>query len=83
MEKLSTVLTPGTVVRKIIVTNGLHQKKESGWLACVIGGKLKELYIYFDSTGNFVSISGTHYRIDTALKPISGVYSAKTLYGTT
>lgn len=82
MRNLSEIIDAGTVLRKILVTRGLHTKKPSGWIACVIGGVMKEFFVYFDSTGNFISHNGTHYRIDRPCKPISGVFDVKSLYGT-
>lgn len=82
MRNLSEITDPGTVMRKILVNDGLHRKRASGWMACVIGGVLKEFFMYLDIEGYFVSDRGVHYRIDKPCKPISGAFDVKSLYGT-
>lgn len=80
MEQLSTIITPGTAMRKILVTQGISTKKESGWLACVINGELKELYMFHTNHfTRFVNLNGVHYEVPEKLKPISGVFDAQTL----
>ena len=79
MNKLTDLIDPGTVAKKIIVTNGMHQKRVSGWIACSIKNKLVELFLYFNDNGNYVSHKGIHYQVNTPLKPLSGVYDVTDL----
>lgn len=81
MRKISELIDSGTCTKKIIVTNGLHQNKDSGWIACSINHKLVELYRYFSDAGDFVSYKGEHYIIDTPCKPISGPFQLAHLQG--
>lgn len=82
MRNLSEITTPGTVMRKIIINDGLHKKRASGWMVCVISEEMRDLFMYLDIEGYFVSIRGEHFRIDKPCKPISGAFDVKALYGT-
>jgi hypothetical protein len=81
MMRLSELIDAGTVTRKIIVSDGLHKKRASGWLACVIGNKLVELFMYFNAGGNYIVYRGESYQVDTPCKPITGAFQVSHLKG--